>query len=267
VYRRLLVPVCEAAEVEPLLRFGATLLEPDGEIRVLYVIPTTTLPQVTREWRESIHIVVPAHETGAALDIRVDPEVRAGTDVAREILQSAESHGTEAILMTLRGGRKIRGTIFGHVSSALLHHATCDVVIVNRIALVTDRVPRILIPTFRPAVPPKLLKLAEEIAVAQKGVPIVTLTLAARGRSGHVPGEPRTPRGVPMEHRRSFISSALLGHRARLPELILQEAARERFGLLLVGEEAMHPEGSVLTRRFLEELFRGAPCPVLAVKG
>ncbi len=64
-----------------MIRFGAMLLDPDGEIRVLHIIPTTTLPQVAREWRNSVNLVVPAHEAAAALDVRVDPEVRASTDV------------------------------------------------------------------------------------------------------------------------------------------------------------------------------------------
>jgi len=265
VYRRVLIPANEPSEVELLVRFGASLLDADGEIRVLNVIPTTTLPELTRQWRASIGIVVPAHEAGAALDVRVEPEVRSSTDVAGEILDSAETHGTDAIVMTL--GRVRRGPLFGHVSTALFHHAPCDVIVVNRLALTGDRFPRILVPTFADAVPPKLLRLAEEVSVRRHGVPIVALALTARGRAGRGASASRSPRGVPIEHRRTFFPMSLLGARRRLPELILQEAAKQRYGFLLIGEEAMHPEGPLLTRRFLEELFRNAPCPVMAVRG
>jgi nucleotide-binding universal stress UspA family protein len=269
VYRRLLIPVSEPPEVEPMIRFGAALLDADGEIRVLHVIPTTTLPEVTRQWRASVNLVIPAHEAGAALDVRVEPEVRASVDVAGEILESAENHAVDGILMTLRGDRRTRGPFFGHTASAVLHHAHCDVIIVNRLALVEERIPRILIPTFSAFPPPKALRLAEEIALRHSGVPIVTLRLGSRD-AANAPddaGPLRSPRGVPMAHRQSFISTALLGRRRRLPELILQQAQRERFGLLLVGEESVSAEGPLLTRRFLEELFRGAPCPVMAVRG
>src|SRR5215472_8834774 len=101
MYHRLLIPVVEPSEVEPLIRLGAMLLEPDGEIRVLHVISGGSLPEVTREWRSSVNIVVPAHEAGAALDIRVDPEVRGASDVTAEILDSVETHQTDAILMTI----------------------------------------------------------------------------------------------------------------------------------------------------------------------
>jgi nucleotide-binding universal stress UspA family protein len=268
VYRRLLVPVTEPPEVEPLVRFASNLLEPDGEIRVLHVIPATSLPEVTRQWRSSVNLVVPAHEAGAALDVRVDPEVRAATDVPGEILESAETHGMEAIVMTLRGDRQSRNPFVGRTASAILHHATCDVLIVNRLALAEERVSRILLPTFGAAPPSKALRIAEEIAVRGRGIPIVHLSLAARESPPDdrtFPG--RSPRGVPFVTRRSFFSRTLLGRRHRLPELILAEAARERFGLLIVGEEAAHPESPLLTRSFLEELFRAAPCPVMAVRG
>jgi nucleotide-binding universal stress UspA family protein len=267
VYRRILIPINEPSEVEPMIRFAAQLLDTDGEIRLLHVIPTTTLPEVTRQWRASVNLVVPAHETGAALDIRVDPEVRASRDVSGEILESAETHGVGAIVLTLRGDRRGRNPFIGHTASALLHHAACDVIVVNRLGLIEEKVPRILIPTFTGSPPPKALQIAEEIALRNKGIPIVTLSIAARGGGSSGEEAPsRSPRGVPLRRRHALFSETLLGRR-RLPELVLQEAARERYGLLLVGEEATPSEGPLLTRRFLEELFRAAPCPVLAVRG
>ncbi|HEV2429569.1 MAG TPA: universal stress protein [Thermoplasmata archaeon] len=267
MYRRLLIPVQEPSEVEPLIRFASSLLDADGEVRVLHVIPTRTLPELTRRWRSSVNLVVPAHEAGAALDIRVDPEVRASVDVAGEILESAETHGTEAIVMTLSGDRRSVNPFVGHTASAILHHPPCDVLVVNRLALVESRIPRILVPTFAEAPPPKLLQLAEEIAVHHEGAPIVTLAMATRGQAASAAGRSRSPRGVPIEHHRSLFPAQLLGTRRRVPEIILHEAAKRRYGLLLIGEEAIHPEGPMLTRRFLEEMFRRAPCPILAFKG
>lgn len=271
MYRRILIPVSGPAEVEPMIRFSAQLLEADGEIRVLHVIPTTTLVEVTRQWRDSVHIVVPAHEAGAALDVRVDPEVRASTDVVGEILESAEAHGVEAIVMTLSGDRRSRNPFVGHTASAILHHAPCDVLIVNRLGLAEDRVQRILVPAFGASAPPKALRLAEEIAVRHHGIPIVTLHLgpAAAG----MPSTDRSPRGVPIRHRPHLGGGLFGGAGRRLAEVILREAAEERYGLLLVGEEAEppdggpSPDGARITRRFLEDLFRGAPCPVIAVRG
>lgn len=248
-----------------MIRFAARLLDADGEIRVLHVIGSTSLPSMTREWRSSVDLVVPAHETGAALDVRVDPEVRAAADVPGEILESAESHDVDAILMPLRGDRRGTNPFFGHTASAVLHHAHCDVLIMNRLALAEERVPRILIPTPAAAAPPKAMRLAEELAVRNKGIPIITLSLAGGGR-GPDPPPDRSPRGVPVLHRRPLLSPALLGRRHRLAELIMKEAARERYGLLIVGDDTTQP-APMITRRFLEELFRAAPCPVIAVRG
>jgi nucleotide-binding universal stress UspA family protein len=265
MYRQILVPVQVPAEVEPLVRFAAQLLEPNGEIRVLHVIPTTTLPELTRAWRASVNLVVPAHEIGAVLDVKVDPEVRAATDVPGEILESAETHGVDAIVFTLRGNRRSRNPFVGHTATALLQHAGADVLVVNRLALATGAVPRVLVPTFgrRPASRP--LALAEELSVKAGGVPVVTLALGPEGSDGEPEVPAHSSRGVPTVRRASEFPRSILGRRRRLPELILSAAARERYGLLLVGEEQV-AGGSLLTRRFLEELFRRAPCPVLAVR-
>ncbi len=268
MYRQILVPVQTSSEVEPMLRFASMLLDADGEIRVLHVIPTTTLPEVTREWRASVNIVVPAHETGAALDVRVDPEVRAATDVPGEILESAESHDVDAILLTLRGNRRSPRFFVGHTATGILQHARADVLVLNRLALAAPRIPRILVSTFRDQPAPKPMMLAEELAVRNPPAPVITLTLATRGGSAVEASDDReetSTRGVRIVHRRALFSEANLGRRRHLPDLLLQAAQRERYGLLLVGEEE-RGGSPLLTRRFLEELFRAAPCPVLALR-
>jgi nucleotide-binding universal stress UspA family protein len=268
MYRQILVPVQTSSEVEPLLRFASLLLDADGEIRVLHVIPTTTLPEVTREWRASVNIVVPAHETGAALDVRVDPEVRAATDVPGEILESAESHDVDAILLTLRGDRRSPRFFVGHTATGILQHSRADVLVLNRLALAAPKIPRILVSTFRERPAPKPMMLAEELAVRNPPAPVITLTLSSRGGSGSAVDEgteETSARGVRIVHRRSTFSEAILGRRRRLPDLLLQAAQRERYGLLVVGEEE-RGGSALLTRRFLEELFRAAPCPVLALR-
>lgn len=268
MYKRILVPVKEPNEVEPMIRFAVSLLEADGEIRILHVIPTTTLPQVAREWRSSVNIVIPAHEAGAALDVRVEPEVRAATDVPAEILECAESEGVEAIVLTLQGNRRSHNPFVGHTASGILHHASADVFIVNRLALAADHVPRILVPYFQATPTPKAIRIAEAISLRRGGVPVITLGLGSRDGHGadRETREEQSPRGVPLLRKWSPISDALLGRRRRLPEILLQAAQRERYGLLLVVGEEEGASGPFLTRRFLEELFRAAPCPVVAVR-
>jgi len=269
VYRQILIPVQKPAEVEPLIRFATMLLEADGEIRVLHVIPTTTLPEVTREWRASVHLVVPAHEAGAALDVKVEPEVRSATDVPGEILESAEAHGVDAILLSLGGDRRSRNPFVGHTATGILHHARADVLVLNRLALAADRIPRILLPTLGQMPSPTATRIVEEIAVRNPNAPVIALTLGSQPlleEEGSTP-EGKGPRGTPITRRPSFFPAPILGRRHRLPQLILEAAARDRFGLVIVGEEADQSGGPLLTRRFLEELFRAAPCPVMAVRG
>ncbi len=275
MYRSILVPVQKPAEVEPLIRFAAKLLDADGVIRLLHVIPTITLPEVTREWRASVHIVVPAHEAGASLDVKVEPEVRAATDVPGEILESAESHGVDAILLTLRGDKRSRNPFVGHTASGILHHARSDVLVLNRLALASERIPRILLPTLGENPTPTALRIAEEIAAhVPDGAPVIALAIGAAGAratpigaSDGAASVDEGSLGTPITHKRSIFPSSILGRRHRLPQLILEAAARERFGLVIVGEGTEQVGGPLLTRRFIEEIFRAAPCPVMAVRG
>jgi hypothetical protein len=188
--------------------------------------------------------------------------------VPGEILESAESHGVDAILMTLRGDKRSRNPFVGHTASGILHHAHADVLILNRLALGAGKFPRVLLPSFRATPLPRAMQVAEEIAVHNDGAAVTALSLGPR-----TPGEPemgddreeRSSRGVPVTHKRSWFSGSLV-RRSRLPTVILQAAQRERFGLLLVSEEGDQAGGALLTRPFLEDLFRAAPCPVLALR-
>ncbi len=248
-----------------MIRFAAKLLDADGEIRMLHIIPTTTMPAIAREWRASVNLVIPAHEAAAVVDVRLEPEVRASTDVPGEILESAETHQCDGILLSLGGDRRSRNPFVGHTASGVLHHAHTDVLILNRLALANPKIPRILVPTLHGPLPARLMQLAEELSIHSNGVPVVTIGLGPRRDEDE--GEDRTSRGVPTHHRHSFVSSALLARRRHHADLILQSAARERYGFLLVGEEHTLQEGPpLLTRPFLEELFRNAPCPVLALR-
>ncbi len=267
MYRKLLVPVKEAYEVEPTIRLASLLVDPDGEIRVLHVIPTTTLPEVTRQWRNSVSIVVPAHETGAALDLRVEPEVRASPDVPGEILESAESHGVDGILLTLGGDRRSRNPFVGHTASALLHHARSDVLIANRLALTGARIGRLLLPTFGEQPNPRALRLAETLALRSPGARLLVLALCDRTHADTPPdADGTTERGVAFTTKHVPVAPTLLHRAHRRAEPIVQAAARERYGFVLLSEEPQLAAGPVITRRFLEDVFRAAPCPVLALR-
>jgi nucleotide-binding universal stress UspA family protein len=268
MYHRLLIPVSQAAEVEPLIRFGAQLLDAEAEIRILHVIPHRSLPEITRDWRESVHIVVPAHETAAALELPVEPEVRVSPDVAGEIMESATSHSVDGILMTLRGSPRSPNPFVGHTASTILQHAAADVLVVNRLALATQSFSRILLPSFLGGPSPKAMQLAEALALKHEGAPIVSLTISSEPLMGEeAPQSGRTPRGLELRHRHTLLPEALLGRRHRIPELILSAAARERYGFLMVVEDRQNVRGPLITRRFIEDLFRSAPCPVMAVRG
>ena len=179
------------------------------------MIPHVSLPEITRDWRESVHIVVPAHETAAALDVPVEPEVRVAPDVAGEIIESATSHSIDGILMTLRGSPRSPNPFVGHTASTILQHASPDVLLVNRLVLATQSFSKILVPSFLSGGPsPKALQLAEALALKHDSAPIVSLTISSEPlASEEGPPPERTPRGLELRHRHTLLPEALLGRR------------------------------------------------------
>lgn len=247
MYRRLLIPVAGPNEVEPLIRQGAELLEPDGEIRVVHIIPNRSLPEMTRAWRAATNIVVPAHETGAALDVRVEPDIRSAGSATSGILDAAEGSEVDAILLTLSDERRSRSPLMGHTSTALLQHATCDVVIVNRLALLDRHPKKILVPAFSDVPRPKANVVAQQLSLRHGGCPIVPFRVWDDT-------DPRGGRGRVFGRHRDLVGA------------VVAKVAREGSGLLVLVDDGHDPSGPLLTRSFLEELFRRAPSPVMALR-
>ena len=273
MYRKILVPVVEPPDVAPLVRLASYLLEPKGEILVLHVITARSMPETAKGWRASLRLVIPAHEAGAALDVTVTPEVKVAPDVAVEILERAESEKADAILMTLSGKGKRRQHLpfLGHTSTAILHHAACDVLIVNALALSMDHVGRVLVPTFTVHPPRKVMTAAEAVSTQMGGAPIVTVHLV-EGR-GTAVGEDadhqvRHPsHGTPLRLKTVLFPRGLFRRRGALPQTILEVLRREGYGLCLLGEDRGAGETPFLGRPFIEEFFSQAPCPTVILKG
>jgi nucleotide-binding universal stress UspA family protein len=271
MYGKILVPVVVPANVGPLVKMASYLLEPGGEIDVLHVITAKNMPEMAKGWRNSLQVVIPAHETGAALDVNVVPEVKVAPDAAVEILERAESQKADAIVMTLSGfGAKRINPFFGHTTGAILHHAACDVIIVNRLALTMNRVGKVLIPTFTVQPPHKVMLAAESVSEKKGDVPIITLHML-EGRAFSSEAVPHTlvesASKIPRRLKTVIFPSRLFRRQSTLPDMFLDVVHREGYGLYVVGEEGHGMNSSFLNRGFIERLFSRAPCPVMVIKG
>jgi nucleotide-binding universal stress UspA family protein len=271
MYRKIVVPVVTPVYVEPLVKLASRLLEPDGEVHILNVIHEVSMPEIAKGWRSSLHIVIPAHEAAAALDIKVVPEVVVAQDIAIEILERAEALAADAILMTLTADPKHRHKIFGHTSSAILNHASCDVLIVNPLALSATRAAKIILPTLTVQPPPKTMQVAETLSTELGKLPIVTLHMrsgssrSSTGTSGHE--FQRTHGRVPRVLKTVLFPARFFHSNALLPTAILNEVRKEGYGLCIVGDEGRGLGREFVTRPFLEELFAISPCPILVLRG
>lgn len=271
MYRKILVPVVIPSNVSPLIRMASYLLEPEGEIHVLHVITEKSLPQVAKGWRSSLHLVIPAHETGAALDVRVTPEVAVAPDAAVEILEKAETLGCDAILMTIDGSAGHRRKLFGHTCTAILNHATTDVVVVNPLALTSGKASKIIIPTFTLNPPAKASLAAEAIASRIGNVPIVTLHIReGTGRKGMEEEDHEFKGNRPRIHRSLktvLFPSRLFRPNSDMPDAIMGVVRYEGYGICVVGEEGRGSGAPMINRNFMEKLFSIAPCPVMVIHG
>lgn len=273
MYRKILVPVVEPPDVTPLVRLASYLLEPNGEIQVLHVITAESMPERAKEWRNSLRLVIPAHETGAALDVNVVPEVKVAPDVAVEILERAESEKADAILMTLsgRGDRRHRNPFLGHTSTAILHHAECEVLIVNSLALTVEHVGKLLLPTFTVQPSSRVMGVAEAVSAQMGGTPIVTVHMVEGAAENEIEDVDhtvkRTSRKGPLRLKTVLFPSRIFRSRGSLPQTILEVLRKEGYGFCLIGEEGRGSEAPFISRPFVEEIFSKAPCPVMILRG
>lgn len=271
MYRKILVPVITPGYVEPLVKLASRLLESGGEVHILNVIHEVSMPEIAKGWRSSLHIVIPAHEAAAALDIKVTPEVVVAPDVAIEILERAEALSADAILMTLTADPRHRHKIFGHTSSAILNHASCDVLVVNPLALSATRASKVILPTLTVQPPPKTMQVAETLSAELGNLPIVTLHM----RSGSARTEEDSTshefhgrqRSVPRVLKTVLFPARFFQSNALLPSAILKEVRKEGYGLCILGDEGRGLGREFVTRPFLEELFAISPCPILVIRG
>lgn len=271
MYRKVLVPVVVPANVTPLVKLAASLLEPEGEIHVLHVITEKSMPDVAKGWRSSLHLVIPAHEAAAALDVRVEPEVAVAMDAAVEILEKAESLGVDAILMTLDGSRTRKRRFFGHTSSAIMNHASCDVIVVNPLSLTSSRASKVILPTFTVSPSPKAMLVAEAISAKARNIPIVTLHIR-QGKAGpNAAGTNHEFRGsrrrIPRFLKTVLFPSRLFRPNSDLPEAIMDVVRREGYGICVLADESRGARGPMINRAFMENLFALAPCPVIVLHG
>lgn len=93
--------------------------------------PVGYVPELTDALHEHAEAVIAAAEQLAAESgVEVTGEVRHG-DAAREICAVALERGADLVVVGSHGWGALRRLVFGSVSTAVLHEATCPVLVVR----------------------------------------------------------------------------------------------------------------------------------------
>lgn len=97
----------------------------------VYVESQKLLNQLLEKYRqESAKVLDEYEEIAKKRGIEVKSAILEG-DAAASIVDYADKHGFDMIVMGSRGLGKIKGAFLGSVSSKVLHHAKCSVLIVK----------------------------------------------------------------------------------------------------------------------------------------
>jgi nucleotide-binding universal stress UspA family protein len=127
-----------AAALDASLRIVAVWRQPVYEFGHVPVLYTPELACAQQEHAE--RAVEEAVTAAEAAGVTAAPEVREG-DACDEICAAAEDAGGGMIVLGAHGWGAVRRMLFGSVSSAVLHHASCPVLVVRGEAREDERQP------------------------------------------------------------------------------------------------------------------------------
>ncbi len=147
--KSILVPVDGSERSFKALDFASDLtLKDDSVIYVLHVVPEHVMPDGLRQWAAAEHVQAPTgwiYEQAIAdyvLDAAVDRATEKGVtttihkvietgDAANRIIEVAERHNSDMIVMGTRGLSDLQGLFMGSVAHKVSHMAGCTVVTVR----------------------------------------------------------------------------------------------------------------------------------------
>jgi nucleotide-binding universal stress UspA family protein len=127
-----------AAALDASLRIVSVWRQPVYEYGYVPLVYTPDLALAQQEHAE--RAVDEAVTAAEAVGVIAAPDVRQG-DACDEICAAAEEAGAGMIVLGAHGWGAVRRMLFGSVSSAVLHHASCPVLVVRGEAREDEREP------------------------------------------------------------------------------------------------------------------------------
>ncbi len=145
---RVLVPIANPANVEPMMRLATALAKPRrGEIIALRVVevPEQLPPRLEESHVEQERVLLDrARAIGREANVPVSAVVRVGHATSRAILETASHHRAHLIVIGWKGYTSTRRRILGQIVDTVVEHCRTDVLVAR---LVGDELPKRLLLT------------------------------------------------------------------------------------------------------------------------
>lgn len=144
----ILVPIDGSAGSFKALDFAVDLASRYGsKLWLIHVVQSREIPPALRQWARVEHVQSPPEwllEEAVAENVLIAAEDRARArgaesveriahngDVAKGIVDAAERHGVDLVVMGTRGLSDLQGLVLGSVAHKVTHAAPCTVVTVR----------------------------------------------------------------------------------------------------------------------------------------
>lgn len=146
---RILVPIANPANVEPMMRLATALAKArGGEIVALrvVVVPDQLPPGLEESHvEEERQLLDQARAIGRDAGVRVSALVRVGHSASRAILETAAQHRCDLTIIGWKGYASTKRRILGEITDTVVEHSRSDILVAR---LVGDDLPkRLLLPS------------------------------------------------------------------------------------------------------------------------
>jgi nucleotide-binding universal stress UspA family protein len=258
MYNRILVPIAQNTNMSLVMGFVENVLNPGGEITLLYVIPSDKLPVSAVDWRQAMGVISEAQALSIARNMEVNYKVKNNPSVAQGILKEAASTAYDLILMSTPKEAR-RGRLFGGKIDEVVRKSAAETVVLSYLSDRPLSYDRILIPTsgYRHAL--RAAKIAEDLS-RKHGSQITVMYVGSRKDEADAVINP-----LVSDIEANGGKARPLFESGPIADTILAEA-RKGYDIMMIGATERPAYQEFLLGSTADRLVRDAPCPVLMVK-
>jgi probable Kdp system regulatory protein len=258
VYNRILIPIAKNTNMKLVMGLAGSLLDPGGDITLLYVIPSDKLPVTAVEWRKAMGVITEAQAISLVKNIEVNYKVKNNRSVARGILKEAASADYDLILMT-NPRMERRDILFGRKIDEIVRNMPVETAVLTYTEGTPVSCRKILIPTsgYRHAL--RAARIAEVLAKEHESEVTVMYVGSRKDDADAVI--------VPLvsDLEANGIKGRPLFKSGPIAQTILDEA-RRGYDLMMIGATERPAYQEFLLGSTADRLVHDAPCAVLMVK-